>query len=113
MKQVSEHSKVQQAAVAAKAAELAAAVADVEAHHQEQAAKEAAAKRAAEKVKQERQQQVGEPQLGVAAGTPPDSSGGVRRWGRVHLNISRIRQTWQWVLSAARGVQGVQSTLNV
>ncbi len=56
---MTEHSKVQQAAAAAKVAELAAAVADVEAHEQEQVAKEAAAKQAAEKVKLERHQQVG------------------------------------------------------
>jgi hypothetical protein len=55
---VTEHCKVQQAAAAAKIADLAAAVADVDAHEQEQAVKEAAAKRAAERVKQEQQQQV-------------------------------------------------------
>lgn len=63
--QVAEHKEVQQAAVAAKAADLAAAVADVEAHVQEQAAKAEAAKRAASKVKVERQQQVGMPTSGA------------------------------------------------
>jgi hypothetical protein len=57
--QVEEHSKAQQAAVAAKHADLAAAVADVAAHVEEQAAKAAAAKQAADKVKRERAQQVG------------------------------------------------------
>lgn len=56
--QVAEHSVAQQAALAAKAADLAAAVADVEAHSQEQAAKAEAARRAADRVKQERHQQV-------------------------------------------------------
>lgn len=56
--QVSEHDKQQQAATAAKLNDLAAAVADVAAHAEEQAAKQAAAKQAADKVRQERQQQV-------------------------------------------------------
>lgn len=50
--------RTQQAAVEEKAADLAAAVADVAAQAQEQAAKEAAARVAAEKVKREREQQV-------------------------------------------------------
>lgn len=69
---MAEHSKAQQAALTAKAADLAAAVADVEAHGQEQAAKAEAARRAADRVKQERHQQV----CG-SAGTPrPNSEGG-------------------------------------
>lgn len=56
--QVEEHSKAQQAALAAKAADLAAAVADVEAHGQEQAAKAETVRRAADRVKLERHQQV-------------------------------------------------------
>jgi hypothetical protein len=73
--QVAEHSKVQQAALAAKAADLAAAVADVEAHGQEQAAKAEAAKRAADRVKQERHQQVSS---FVPAGRLPGVTPGVR-----------------------------------
>jgi hypothetical protein len=56
--QIADRVRVKQEAIATKAADLAAAVADVEAHQQEQAAKAEAARRAAEKVKVERHQQV-------------------------------------------------------
>lgn len=70
--QIAEHVRVKQEVIAAEAADLAAAVADVEAHEQEQAAKAEAARRAADKVKVERHQQVrGHCKRGCASGEGP------------------------------------------